>query len=199
MEAEPCLLRNGSVNMTDQKIIELFFDRSQDAVAAVKKKYGASLLALSKNILGNYLDAEECLNDALLAVWNAIPPERPSPLFPWLCATLRNISMNRYRANTAAKRGGGKSCEAFDELDDIFPASDTLERELSRRELARSMDRFLSRLSSRDRKLFLGRYFAGKSIFELAEYLGMTENNCRVRLVRLRKKLREHLQKEGAL
>lgn len=185
--------------MTDQKIIELFFARSQDAVDAVKKKYGESLLALSKNILGNYSDAEECVNDTLLAVWNAIPPNRPSPLFPWLCAVSRNISMNRYRQNTAEKRGGGRICEAFDDLDDVFPAADTLERELSRRELARAVDRFLARLSFRDRKLFLGRYFAGKSIAELAEYLGMTESNCRVRLARLRKKLREHLKREGAL
>ncbi len=185
--------------MTDQKIIELFFARSQDAVDAVKDKYGQRLLALSRNILGNYSDAEECVNDTLLAVWNAIPPKRPSPLFPWLCAVSRNISMNRYRANTAGKRGGGRSCEAFDELEDVFPAADTLESELSRRELARTLDRFLSRLSPRDRKLFLGRYFAGKPISELAEYLGLTENNCRVRLVRLRKKLREHLEKEGAM
>ncbi len=185
--------------MTDQKIVELFFARSQDAVKEVKQKYGARLLMLSRNILEDLLDAEECVNDTLLAAWNAIPPSRPDPLFAWLCATARNISMNRLRKKLAEKRGGGQICEAFDELADTFPDEETLEKELDRRELAGLLDRFLSRQTKRDKQLFLGRYFAGKSIFELAQLLDMTQENCRVRLLRLRKKLRQFLQKEGIL
>lgn len=193
------LLLSGGVEMTDQKIVELFFARSQDAVAAVKQKYGTRLLLLSRNILGDLLDAEECVNDTLLAAWNAIPPARPNPLFAWLCATARNISMNRLRGKLAEKRGGGQICSAFDEFADTFPDQETLEMELNRRELARQLDRFLSRLSKRDKQLFLGRYFAGKSIFELAQFLDMTQENCRVRLLRLRRKLHAFLQKEGIL
>lgn len=185
--------------MTDQKIIELFFARSQDAVTEIKQKYGTRLLLLSRNILGDLLDAEECVNDTLLAAWNAIPPTRPNPLLAWLCATVRNISMNRLRGKRAEKRGGGQICEAFDEFADTFPDQETLETEFDRRELTRLLDRFLSRLAKRDRQLFLGRYFAGKSICELAQFLGMTQENCRVRLLRLRRKLHAFLQREGIL
>lgn len=185
--------------MTDQKIVELFFARSQDAVTAVKKKYGARLLILSRNILGDRLDAEECVNDTLLAAWNAIPPAHPDPLPAWLCATARNISMNRLRGKRAEKRGGGQICAAFEELADTFPDHETLEETLDRKELAHLLNRFLSRLPKRDKQLFLGRYFAGKSIFELAQFLGMSQENCRVRLLRLRRKLHTFLQKEGVL
>ncbi len=185
--------------MTDRKILDLFFARSQQAVEEVRDKYGGKLLRLAHNILRNSLDAEECVNDALLAAWNSIPPQRPEPLLPWLYVTVRNISMNRFRYNLAQKRSGSRYAIALDELDDIFSGADSTESTVDRRELCRLLDKFLSGLSRLDRTLFLGRYYSGESYLDMAERLNLSEHNCQVRVSRLRKKLREFLKKEGVL
>ena len=185
--------------MTDEKIVGLFFRRSQQAVAEVRSKYGKRLEHLAQNLLGNTLDAEECVNDTLLTAWNSIPPQRPEPLSAWLTATLRNHCMNRLRSNLALKRGGGAVQVQLEELREMLASPDTTESMVDRRELTRLLNRFLGRLSSRDRSLFMGRYFAGESYSHMAERLDMTDHNCEVRLSRIRAKLREFLRKEGVL
>ncbi len=185
--------------MTDEKILDLFFGRSQQAVEEVRDKYGGKLLRLAHNILENYFDAEECVNDALLAAWNAIPPNRPNPFLPWLYVTTRNIAMNRLRTSSAQKRGGSRFCLALDELDDVLPGPNSTEDSVDSRELARALNKFLESLSRRDRSLFLGRYYSGESYRTMAERLNMTEHNCQARMSRLRKKLKEALRKEGLL
>ncbi len=186
-------------DMTDEKILDLFFSRSQQALEEVRDKYGGKLLRLAHNILGNCLDAEECVNDALLAAWSSIPPKRPMPLLPWLYSTTRNISMNRLRINSAQKRGSSRFCAALDELDDIFPDPNAMEDAVDGWELARVLNKFLGGLSKRDRSLFLGRYYSGETYRAMAERLDMTEHNCQVRASRLRKKLETILKKEGLL
>lgn len=185
--------------MTDEKILRLFFERSQQGIAEVRDKYGGRLFRLAHSILANSLDAEECVNDALLTAWNSIPPKRPSPLLPWLYVTTRNLAMNRLRVNSSVKRGGSAFLAAIDELDDVLPDPNSLEDAVDSRELARAINRFLGGLSRRDRALFLGRYYSGESYGTIAEKLGMTEHNCQVRTSRLRKKLKAILKKEGIL
>ncbi len=192
-------MREGERDMTDEKILCLFFERSQQAIAEVRDKYGCKLLRLARNILENGLDAEECVNDALLTAWNSIPPKRPSPLLPWLYITTRNIAMNRLRVNSTQKRGGSSFLAVIDELDDILPDPNSIEDTVDSRELARIINRFLGGLSRRDRSLFLGRYYSGESYCTIAEKLDMTEHNCQVRTSRLRKKLKAILKKEGIL
>ncbi len=185
--------------MTDDKILDLLFQRSQQGLAEARKKYEEKLFRLADNILENRLDADECVNDAFLAAWNSIPPQRPDPLLPWLYSTARNIAMNRCRVSSAQKRGGGWIPLAFDELRDITENEDTPEKALDRRELIRALNRFLSHVSQKDRALFLGRYYAGESYSAMAQRLNMTEHSCQVRVSRLRKKLKDHLKKEGLL
>lgn len=185
--------------MTDEKILNLLFQRSQQGLAEAREKYGEKLFRLADNILGNRLDADECVNDAFLAAWNSIPPQRPEPFLPWLYATVRNIAMNRCRANTALKRGGGWLPVAFDELRDVTGNEDTPEKALDRQELIRGLNRFLSQISPKDRALFLGRYYAGETYGAMAQRLHMTEHSCQARVSRLRKKLKNHLKKEGLL
>lgn len=146
--------------MTDQRIIELFFARSDQAVTELERKYGPRLLPIARNLTGDLLDAEECVNDALLAAWNSIPPQRPKPLSGWLYSVTRHIALNRYRANTAAKRSGGELPRALDELEDMLSGPETPEDALAHKELSQALDRFLSGLSHTDRALFLGRYYA---------------------------------------
>lgn len=185
--------------MTDEKILRLLFERSQQGISEVRDKYGGRLLRLAQNILDNRLDAEECVNDALLTAWDSIPPKRPDPLLPWLFVTTRNIAMNRLRAKKAQKRGGSGFYEAIDELSDILPDLHSIDDDVDGRELTRVINRFLSGLSQRDRSLFLGRYYSGESYSTMAQRLDMTEHNCQVRVSRLRKKLENHLKKEGFL
>lgn len=184
--------------MNDRRILELFFERSQEAVAEVRKKYGGRLIRLSQNILGNPYDAEECVNDALLTAWNSIPPARPDPLLPWLYAVVRNISMNRYRVNRAGKRGGGDFTVALEELEEAIPGGST-EEAVDSRELTRAVNRFLGKLSKKDLTIFMGRYHYGESFSTIARRLDISEESCKMRASRLRKKLRETLEKEGVL
>lgn len=184
--------------MTDEKILDLLFQRSQQGLSEAREKYGQRLFRLADNLLGNRWDAEECVNDAMLAAWNAIPPKRPEPLLPWLYATVRHIAMNRCRINEAQKRSGWMSV-AFDELRDVAENGDTPEKALDREELTQALDRFLSRVSPTDRALFLGRYYAGESYAVMAQRLNMTEHSCQARVSRMRKKLKDQLKKEGLL
>lgn len=183
--------------MTDQKIVELFWARSQEAVAAAEDKYWAQLYRIARNILRDSFEAEECANDALLAAWNSIPPEKPEPLSSWLFAVARNIAMNRYRVNSAAKRGAGVHDHPFDELDEILSDPQTVEETVEGRELTRLIERFLEKLSREDRFLFLGRYYFGESYAALAEKAHLSGDVCRMRMVRIRKKLKNFLGKEG--
>lgn len=185
--------------MTDGKILELFFDRSQQALEEVRAKYGGKLFRLAQNLLGSRLDAEECVNDAYMTAWNTIPPRRPDPLLPYLYVIVRHHAMNRYRLSSAAKRGYGEIPRAMEELKETLASPDTAESDFDRRELTRILNRFLSRLSKRDRALFMGRYYAGESFSSMAQKLDMSQHNCEVRLSRIRKKLRETLRKEGVL
>lgn len=183
--------------MTDQKIVEMFWARSQEAVAAAEEKYWAQLYRIARNILRDSFEAEECANDALLTAWNSIPPERPAPLSSWLFAVVRNIAMNRYRINSAAKRGAGIHDHPFDELDEILSDPQTVEETVEGRELTRLIERFLEKLSREDRFLFLGRYYFGESYAALAEKAHLSGDVCRMRMVRIRKKLKNFLGKEG--
>lgn len=182
--------------LEDSEIIELFNSRSEQAISETREKYGAACLAISQNILGNSLDAEECVSDALLALWNAIPPEKPNPLRAYLLRIVRNISISKYHSNTAGKRNSFYDV-ALDELEDCLAGITSVEQEITARELSTLIDRFLGTLDEDSRMLFVRRYWYSDGIKDLAERFGITENNLSVRLSRIRSKLKKYLQKEG--
>lgn len=182
--------------MDDSQIIDLFFERSQRAIAELSKKYGAVCSSVSKNILGNSLDAEECVNDAYLGAWNTIPPQRPAPLLTYVCRIVRNLSIAKYHANTAVKRNSFYD-EALDELEDCLSSADTVESELKAEELARLIDQFLDALDKQNRVMFVQRYWYLESVAAIAQRFGLSANSASVRLFRTREKLRRYLKKEG--
>lgn len=182
--------------LEDSEIIELFNSRSEQAISETREKYGSACLAISQNILGNSLDAEECVSDALLALWNAIPPEKPNPLRAYLFRIVRNISISKYHSNTAGKRNSFYDV-ALDELEDCLAGITSVEQEITARELSTLIDRFLGTLDEDSRMLFVRRYWYSDSVKELSERFGITENNLSVRLSRIRSKLKKYLQKEG--
>lgn len=184
--------------MEDTQIIELFFARNQQAITELDAKYGSVCHKLSYQILNNQLDVEECVNDAYLGAWNAIPPARPNPLLTFLCKIVRNLSIKRYHANTAIKRNSHYDV-ALSELKWDVMAPDTVEGEVEAKELARLIEAFLDSLSVENRVIFMRRYWFSDSYEEIAQRVDLTEKNVSVRLTRLRKQLKDHLVQEGVL
>lgn len=184
--------------MDDQKIIELFFARSESAISALDARYGTAIWNVAKNILKDPLDAEECLNDTYQQVWSRIPPTVPKFLGAYVCRIARNLSLKRYYANTAQKRNNFYDV-ALEELEETIPALSSVESEYDAKELTGYLNAFLKRLSREDRYLFLRRYWHGDPVQTIGDQLGITPHAASVRLFRLRKKLQAELEKEGLL
>lgn len=184
--------------MEDEKIIELFFDRSEQAITELDAKYGKFCRRLSHNILNDSRDTEECLSDAYLALWNAIPPERPTPLLTYLCKIVRNLSLKLYHRKTAAKRNSVYDI-AMEELEDCLSAPDTVESEAEAKELSRLIESYLDTLSQENRVIFIRRYWFSDPYSEIAKQTGLTEKTVSVRLSRLRKQLKRYLMEKGAI
>ena len=182
--------------MDDSKIIELFFERSEQAVIELSNKYGAICSKVADNILNNRLDSEECVNDAYLGVWNTIPPQRPNPLLSYVCRIVRNLALKKYHENTAQKRNSYYDV-ALDEIADCIPASFSVEDEIMAKEVAGVIDGFLETLDQQSRIMFIRRYWHADSIEEIAALLHKSKHYISVRLSRTRKALRQHLKKEG--
>ncbi len=178
--------------MNDERIIELFFERSEQAIEELGKKYGRICYSVAYNILNNRQDAEECVNDAYLGAWNAIPPAKPNPLPAFVCKIVRNLSLKRYEQNTAAKRNSRYDV-AMEELEDCLASSTTIEDEIAQQELTKIIESFLDSLSKQNRVIFLRRYWFSDTYADIARQIGLTEKNVSVRLTRLRKELREYL------
>jgi RNA polymerase sigma-70 factor (ECF subfamily) len=183
--------------MDDPKIVQLYWDRDEQAIPATADKYGRYCTAIAKNILGSNEDAEECVNDTYLNAWNSMPPHRPSVLSTFLGKLTRNLSFNRYKHNTADKRGGGETTAVLDELLEIVSDTDSVEQEINRKELVKAIDTFLGTLSADKRGIFICRYWYFDSISTIASSFGMTENNVSVNLNRTRLKLHNYLLERG--
>ena len=184
--------------MEDEKIIDLFFDRSELAITELDAKYGKFCRRLSRNILSDSRDTEECLNDAYLALWNTIPPERPAPLLTYLCKTVRNLSLKLYHKKTAAKRNSVYDV-AMEELEDCLSSPDTVEAEADANELTLLIEAFLNMLSQENRVIFIRRYWFSDAYAEIANQTGLTEKTVSVRLTRLRKQLKQYLKEKGVI
>ena len=185
--------------MEDEEIISLFNARDEAAVEALRGRYGERALRMARDITGSSEDAEECLSDALFALWRAIPPTRPLHLGAYLFSAVRNAALMRLRASKTLRRGGEGYAAAFDELEEVLASSSTPQRELEAKELAAEIDRFLGGLSRESRVIFMRRYYMMSPVAEIARTLGMTQSKVKSSLRRSRLKLREHLEKEGLL
>lgn len=184
--------------MDDEKIIELFFARSEQAILELDDKYGKLCHQIAYNILNNRLDAEECVNDAYLGTWNAIPPQRPNPLLAFVSKLVRNYSISRHRANTAMKRDSSYNL-AMSEIEHYLTDPVTVEERIKAKELASIIEDFLDTLSQENRVIFVRRYWFIDSYTEIAKQTGFTEKNISVRLTRCRKQLRKYLIKREVL
>lgn len=176
----------------DEKIIELFFKRSEQAIWEMNIKYGKVCKKLSYNIVNDRMDAEECVNDAYLGAWNAIPPTRPDPLLSYICKIVRNISLKLYYKKGAAKRNSAYTV-AMEEIEGCIADPNTVEAEIEARELARIIESFLDTLTVENRVIFMRRYWFADSCKDIAAFAGLTEKNVSVRLTRIRQKMKVYL------
>lgn len=180
----------------DEKIIELFLERSEQGIRELDMKYGKLCHNLSYHIVNSRQDAEECVNDAYLGAWNAIPPENPDPLLSYLLKIVRNVSLKLYWRKNAAKRGGQHTI-ALQEMEACIPDPKTVEDEMDARELARIIEAFLDTLTLENRVIFMRRYWFADSCKDIAEFVGLTEKNISVRLTRIRQKMKQYLIERG--
>lgn len=181
--------------MDDRRIIALLWARAERAIEELAKKFGKRLRAIAMNILGSSRDAEECESDTYLAVWNAIPPQKPDPLAGYVYHTGRNIALDRLKYLTAEKRDGRYDV-SIDELAGCIPAT-ALDERVEARELGRAINRFLAGQSADNRAIFLRRYWFSDPVGEIAKDFCVSANVISVRLGRMRSRLRAHLVKEG--
>ena len=183
--------------MQDQDIIALYNARNEQAIAESSTKYGYYCTSIALNILHNMQDAEECVNDTWLRAWNSIPPTKPNHLQLYLGGITRHLSLDRFRKNNAAKRGGGELVLALDEVSDVIASEADVPTQVAEQEFSEVFNRFLRSLPERDCNIFIRRYYYLDPITLIAKRYGLSVANVQKILSRTRNKLRAHLEKEG--
>lgn len=191
--------RKGDDDTEDQKIIDLYWNRSENAITETAVKYGRYCTSIAYGILKSREDAQECVSDAYLMAWNAIPPRRPADLGTYLGKITRNLSIDRLRTRNRDKRGGGEMPLALEELEEVVVGSDSPENEAIRKELAASMNRFLRKLTVQERYVFVRRYWYLDSMADIAKNTGFSGSKVASMLFRLRGRLKKQLIKEELL
>lgn len=184
--------------MEDHQIIDLFFERKEQAIFELSEKYGTVVRKIANNMLGNNQDVEECMNDVYLGVWNSLPPQKPDPLITYICRITRNISIARYHSNTAKKRNTVYDV-ALNELEECLTSTETPENLYEAKELKQWIEGFLDTLTESDQAMFVRRYWFSDSIGDIAEKFHRKENSVSVRLHRLRNELKKYLVERGVV
>lgn len=183
--------------MDDNEIVQLFRDRNEAALSAMEKKHGRRCRTVAENILNNREDAEECVNEAYMKLWELIPPHCPEALGAFLCRIVRNTAINVLKAKNTEKRGKGTAAVAFEELEECIPDKSSVEHIYENKELLAAVNRFLRQTSIESRRIFVLRYWYCCDLSEIAERFGTRKNTVSVILNRTRKRLRKYLEEEG--
>ncbi len=183
--------------MEDTQIIEMYWERNENAIAETQTKYGAYLRRVAYNILANDEDCGECVNDTYYRTWESIPPNRPAKLSAYLAAITRNLAVSMFRRKNTASRAGSQYALSLDELAECVSGNDTVERAAENSLIAKSISDYLRTLPQESRIIFVCRYFYNDSISDIAAYFGAGESKIKSSLFRTRKGLREYLTKEG--
>lgn len=183
--------------MDDRDIILMLCNRNSEGITRIQEKYEAYCFKIAENILGNKEDAEECVNDLWFRVWEVIPAQKPVVLKLYLAKIIRNIAIDRVKQYNTVKNGKGETFFAIEELEECTAGKVDVAGEYEAKEIAKSIQKFLETLKKRELKVFLRRYFYADSIADIANMYHLTQKNVTVILTRTRKKIKEHLRKEG--
>jgi len=183
--------------MDDIVIVEMYWQRNEDAVNETEKKYNRYLGKIAFNILADIEDSKESVNDTYLKAWNSIPPHKPSVLSTYLGKITRQVSIDILRKRSSKKRLGSLYAQSLSELEECVPSGKTPEQEVEAALLTELINKFLRTLSPETRNVFISRYYFMDSIKTVAAYNGMSESKIKSMLYRTRLGLKEHLEKEG--
>lgn len=183
--------------MEDAAIVDLYWQRSDQAISETDHKYGKYCHTIAYNICANNEDAEECVNDTWFSAWNLMPDKRPAVLSTFLGYITRNFALDRFKAKNAQKRGSGETPLALEELENCIPSLADVERHYEEKELEAAIDRFVSTLPQTDRRMFIARYWFLASISEISTKMGCSQSKTKMTLHRARNKLRLYLEEEG--
>lgn len=184
--------------MEDSKIIELLFQRCETALGAIEKKYRSTCMKIAMNVLNDYQEAEECVNDTFLGVWNSIPPNKPDPLSSYVFRITRNIALNVRKRDTAKKRKGNYEL-CLDEIEEFLCSPETVENTVSEAELANYIDEFLSTLNKTNRYIFVRRFWYLDSYEDISKAIGIKNGAVRIRLTRVKVQLKKYLESKGVV
>jgi len=182
--------------MNDAQIIELYWQRSEQAISASDNQYGRFCRRIAMNILNNAEDSEECVNDTWHRAWDNMPPQKPNILSAFFGRITRNLSLSRFRLNHAQKRYDGMTL-LLSELEDCIPSKGSIEQETEERYLAEVISDWLASIPRDDRILFVRRYWFGDMLKDLAKECGTNQNQMAQRVYRLRNALKSKLEQEG--
>ena len=183
--------------MEDQKIVELYWSRDEQAIQETDRKYGRYLNKVAYNILADLRDSEESVNDTYLHAWNSMPPQKPGVLSSYLAKITRCVSIDRFRKKNRDKRRPSEYALSLSELEECLSTPDSPEENVELGELTAAIEDFLRQQEETARSLFVGRYYFLDSVREVAAYCGMSESKCKTLLHRTRLGLKEYLRKEG--
>ena len=187
----------GGEKMEDSRIIELYWERSEQAIAETAAKYGSYCYAIAINVLHNKEDAGECVNDTYLGAWDSMPPQRPSVLSAFLGKITRNLSLMRWRDAHVQKRGGGQLPVILEELEECISENLSVEEQIEAKQLSMWVNAFVSELPEEERKVFVCRYWYLDPVDAIALRYGFTKSKVKSMLMRTRGKLRACLEAHG--
>lgn len=183
--------------LSDEAIVELYFARAESAINETDRKYGRYLTAVALNILGNYEDSEECLNDTYLRTWNSIPPVRPVSLKAFLAKLMRGRAINRYEEKKSQKRIPEELCHPLSELENAVECAEDAEYDEAAIAIGGLVSEYLMSLPDRRFYIFVSRYFYARGRSEIADRLGVSLSTVNKELARSKKELRQKLLEGG--
>ena len=182
--------------MDDKLIVELYWERKEEAIRETAAKYGRLCSHIAQNILSCPEDSEECVNDTYFAVWNAIPSKRPNIFSAFISRVTRNLALKKYEYLSAEKRGASVTA-SLDELGDCVSGTDSVESEFEKKRIESAIDAFLWQQGEEKRMVFIRRYWYFDPISTICQSTGFSQSKVKSMLYEMRQKLRAHLEKEG--
>lgn len=185
------------IPIDDEKIIELYFERDENAIVETDHKYGGYLFSVVCNMVSDRLDCEECVNDTYLGAWNAIPPARPYALKAFLTTIARRIAIKRYHKKSKQKEIPSEMTVSLSELADFISGDEDAELGFDAERLGATISAFIRSLPERRRYIFMSRYYVSEPIDSIARELGLSRSTVNKELAAIRYALKEKLESEG--
>ena len=191
------LQKNRTAAMSDEKIVDLYWQRDEQAIKETDIKYKRFLLSLADNIVHDMCDSEECLNDTYIGAWRSIPPARPILLQSFLATIMRRTAINRFNANKRQKRIASEFSVSLSELEDFIADDSDMNIEIEAKELEKSISNYVRELPDRQMYIFVSRYYISDPLTKICKELGCSLSTVKREIEAIKNGLKKHLESEG--